>query len=162
MAYDYNVPRGSLVLKTSEPLGTESRSLSKIQELPGLLFRGNNKPIRTGERNLCPLLSSVVIRDYNSTYALAAKYGVSRRFISYVLHGDKKSKRVEQIIFTEWGITVPEFQQLTLDWLELKSQGKTYTQTEIKDFGDRVRARKLGISVEELRRRKAEILGPIA
>lgn len=153
---------GSLVLHTSEPLGSESRSLLKAQELPGTLFRKNSVPIRTGERNFCPLLSAIVVRGYNSTYALATKYGVSRHFISRVLHGDKKSKRVEQIIFTEWGITVPEFQQLTLDWLELKSQGKTYTQTEIKDFGDRVRARKLGISVEELRRRKAEILGPIA
>ncbi|WP_426580294.1 hypothetical protein ACO1KB_17115 [Leptospira interrogans serovar Szwajizak] len=152
---------GSLFHKNSEPLGSESRLPSKAQELPGLLFSENSKPIRTGKRNFCPLLSSIVIRDYNSTYALATKYGVSRQFISYVLHGDKKSKRVEQIIFTEWGITVSEFQQLTLNWLELKSQGKTYTQAEIKDFGDSVRARKLGISVEELRKRKAEILGPI-
>ncbi|KGE22688.1 hypothetical protein IQ65_20745 [Leptospira interrogans serovar Lai] len=162
MFYTHNDPRGSLFPENSEPLGSESRLPSKAQELPGLLFSGNSKPIRTGKRNFCPLLSSIVIRDYNSTYALAAKYGVSRRFISYVLHGDKKSKRVEQIIFTEWGITVPEFQQLTLNWLELKSQGRTYTQAEIKDFGDSVRARKLGISIEELRRRKAEILGPIA
>ncbi len=133
------------------------------KEPPGLLLPQNNKPIRirTGKGSYCPLLSAIVVREYNSTHALAAKYGISQQFISYVLHGDRRSKRVEQIIFTEWGITVSEFQQITLNWLELREQGRTYTQSEITDFGDRVRARKMGIPVEELRRRKAQILGGI-
>ncbi|EMF82175.1 hypothetical protein LEP1GSC188_3399 [Leptospira weilii serovar Topaz str. LT2116] len=103
-----------------------------------------------------------MIREVNSTHTLSSKYGISQQFISYVLHGRKKSKRVEKIIFDEWGITVSEFQQLTRDWLERKSQNKPYTETEIRDFGDRVRARRLGISIEELRARKASLLGEMS
>ncbi|EMK12902.1 MULTISPECIES: hypothetical protein [Leptospira] len=90
---------------------------------------------------------------------MSRKHGLSQEFFSRVLHGRKKSKRVEQIIFDEWGITVLEFQQLTRDWLDRRANGQTYTQSEIAEFGDRVRARRLGISVEELRARKAALLG---
>ncbi|MDO6395449.1 hypothetical protein Q4554_15330 [Leptospira santarosai] len=168
MSFDPNFletqePSGSLLPYSKEPGGLllPQNNKPNNREPTGLLLSQNSKPVRTGKRNFCPLLSAIVIREYNSTHALAAKYGISQQFISYVLHGDKRSKRVEQIIFTEWGITVSEFQQITLNWLELREQGRTYTQSEITDFGDRVRARKMGIPVEELRRRKAQILGGI-
>lgn len=150
---------GLLFLENSKPTRTGYNSPSKVQEFPGLLFHGNNKPLITGKRIFSPLLSSIVVRGINSTHALSAKYEISQAFISYVLHGRKKSKRVEQIILSEWGITVFEFQQITRDWLERRERGQTYTQSEITNFGDSVRARRLGIGVEELRARKVALLG---
>ncbi len=143
------------MLSANSPLNLEHTILSSR----GSLVSENNDPLGTGKRIFSPLLSSIVVRGINSTHAISLKYDLSQEFISRVLHNRRKSKRVEQIIFFEWGITVLEFQQITRDWLERRERGQTYTQSEITDFGDSVRARRLGIGVEELRARKVTLLG---
>lgn len=125
-------------------------------------FAQNNAPKRPGRGKFSPLLRSIVIREFNSVHKIAEKYKIRQEFISRVLHGKKTSKRVEQIISTEWGITLKEFQAITQEWLQRQSQGLTYTPEEIKDFGDQVRARRMGISIEELQQRKEALLGPIS
>ncbi|MBE7413620.1 MAG: hypothetical protein L6Q54_06275 [Leptospiraceae bacterium] len=133
------------------------------QELSGSLYEQNSDPfLATGTVGvLSPLLSKLVIREYNSTHALAKKHSIARETISRVLHGRKKSKRVEEIIRKEWGISIAEFQAVTRDWLDRKARGLYYTEEEIKSFADQVRARKMGKSVEELQEIRNQIFGGI-
>lgn len=108
--------------------------------------------------NLLVLPEKLRLLTQNKSFReISRKNEISQPMVTYVIKGQKTSKRVASILETEYKLTLTEIQELIYEHINRQESGNPITDKEVYEWYQWYRAeRVLGISVDELREREAE------
>lgn len=83
----------------------------------------------------------------NKLEDIQEKYKISRQMLSYVIKGQKKSKRVEAILEQEYGLTLAEIQELIIEHITRMEEGNPITLEEAFEWDRQRRSKRTGLYV---------------
>ncbi|MCE9499592.1 MAG: hypothetical protein K8R21_03695 [Leptospira sp.] len=84
---------------------------------------------------------------------ISKKHQISKMMISYVIHGERKSNRVEAILFEELKLTLSEIQQIIKEHNSRLIENRPIAPEEVFEWYQGYRAKNQGISIEEMKER---------